>query len=195
MSISVLKKNAKKMKILEKNGILEYILLRCWRFYEAIMNKSAKTNAIRLVESSGVAHCVYEYDVSDGRIDARAVAEKIGRTPDEVFKTLVAEAPGHEHFVFIVPAASELDLKKAARAAGRKSIELIPQKQLLPLTGYVHGGCSPLGMKKLFPTFIDESAILFPTICVSGGRIGLNRAVGPEDLAGLCGAEFADIAK
>ena len=134
MSISVLKKNAKKTKILEKNGISEYILLRCWGFGEADMNKSAKTNAIRLVESSGVAHRVYEYDVSDGRIDALAIAEKIGRTPDEVFKTLVAEAPGHEHFVFIVPAASELDLKKAARAAGRKSSELIPQKQLQPGT-------------------------------------------------------------
>ena len=112
------------------------------------MNKLVKTNAVRLVESAGVPHRVYEYDVSDGRIDALAIAEKIGRPPEEVFKTLVAEAPGHEHFVFIVPAVSELDLKKAARAVGRKSIELIPQKQLLPLTGYVHGGCSPLGMKK-----------------------------------------------
>ena len=159
------------------------------------MNKSGKTNAIRLVEAAGVPHRVYEYDVSDGRIDALAIAEKIGRSPDEVFKTLVAEAPGHEHFVFVVPAASELELKKAACAAGRKSIELIPQKQLLPLTGYIHGGCSPLGMKKLFPTFIDESAILFADICVSGGRIGLNLAIGPEDLAGLTNAEFADIAK
>lgn len=159
------------------------------------MNKSAKTNAIRLVESAGVSHRVYEYDVSDGRIDARAIAEKIGRSPDEVLKTLVAEAPGHRYFVFLVPAASELDLKKAARAANCKSIEMIPQKQLLPLTGYVHGGCSPLGMKKAFPTLIDESAILYESICVSGGRIGLNLAIGPEDLAGLTGAEFADIAK
>ncbi|MCI5778785.1 MAG: Cys-tRNA(Pro) deacylase [Lentisphaeria bacterium] len=159
------------------------------------MNKSAKTNAIRLVESAGVPHRVYEYDVRDGRIDARAIAEKIGRSPDEVFKTLVAEAPVHRYFVFLVPAASELDLKKSARAAGCKSIEMIPQRQLLPLTGYVHGGCSPLGMKKEFPTLIDECAILYETICVSGGRIGLNLAIGPEDLAGLTGAEFADIAK
>jgi len=155
----------------------------------------AKTNAMRLIESSGTAYHAYEYDISDGRIDALSIAEKIGRTADEVFKTLVAQAPGHEHFVFVVPAASELDLKKAARAANRKSIELIPQKQLLPLTGYVHGGCSPLGMKKLFPTFIDESAVLFETICVSGGRVGLNLALHPEDLAGLVNAEFADIAK
>ena len=154
-----------------------------------------KTNAMRLIESAKTAYHAYEYDVSDGRIDALAIAEKIGRSADEVFKTLVVEAPGHEYFVFVVPAASELDLKKAARAAGRKSIDLIPQKQLLPLTGYVHGGCSPLGMKKLFPTFIDESAILCETMCVSGGRIGLNLALQPEDLAGLVNAEFADIAK
>ena len=155
----------------------------------------AKTNAMRLAETAGADYYAYEYDVSDGRIDALSIAEKIGRSPDEVFKTLVAEAPGHEYFVFVVPAASELELKKAARAAGRKSIELIPQKQLLPLTGYIHGGCSPLGMKKLFPTFIDESAILFETICVSGGRIGLNLAFAPEVLAGAVNAEFADIAK
>jgi len=155
----------------------------------------AKTNAMRLIESSGTAYHAYEYDVSDGRIDALSIAEKINRTADEVFKTLVAEAPGHEYFVFVVPAASELDLKKAARTANRKSIELIPQKQLLPLTGYIHGGCSPLGMKKLFPTFIDESAVLFETICVSGGRVGLNLALHPEELAGLVNAEFADIAK
>jgi Cys-tRNA(Pro)/Cys-tRNA(Cys) deacylase len=154
-----------------------------------------KTNAIRLLENGNVPFRFYEYDVSDGRIDALSIAEKINRTADEVFKTLVAEAPGHEYFVFVVPAASELDLKKAARAANRKSIELIPQKQLLPLTGYIHGGCSPLGMKKLFPTFIDESAVLFETICVSGGRVGLNLALHPEELAGLVNAEFADIAK
>lgn len=155
----------------------------------------AKTNAMRLAETAGARYCAYEYDVSDGRIDALSIAEKIGRSPDEVFKTLVTEAPGHEYFVFVVPAASELELKKAARAAGKKSIDLIPQKQLLPLTGYVHGGCSPLGMKKVFPTFIDESAILFETVCVSGGRIGLNLAFAPEELAGLINAEFADITK
>ena len=157
------------------------------------MNKSAKTNAIRLVESSGVAHCVYEYDVSDGRIDALAIAEKIGRAPEEVFKTLVAEAPGHEHFVFIVPAASELDLKKAARAAGRKSIELIPQKQLLPLTGYVHGGCSPIGMKKAFPTWIHETAAEAGIIYVSAGRVGAQIELKTEDLAKAAACEFADL--
>ena len=124
-----------------------------------------------------------------------SIARKIGRSPDEVFKTLVTEDPKHEHFVFVVPAAGELDLKKAAKVSGKKSIDLIPSKQLLNLTGYIHGGCSPVGMKKSFPTFIDESAILYDTICVSGGRVGLNVAIAPEQLAGLVEAEFADLCK
>ena len=154
-----------------------------------------KTNAIRLLESAGISFTASEYPVDDGRIDAKSIAEKIGRSQDEVFKTLVAESPAHEHFVFVVPAAGELDLKKAAHASGQKSIEMIPQKQLFPLTGYIHGGCSPVGMKKLFPTFIDETAILFDTICVSGGRVGTNLAIEPETLAKFIGADFADLAK
>lgn len=155
----------------------------------------AKTNALRLAESGNLAYEAFEYDISDGLIDAKSIADKLGRSEDEVFKTLVAEAPGHEHFVFIVPAAGELDLKKAAKAAERKSIELIPLKELLPLTGYVHGGCSPLGMKKLFPTFLDETAMLFDRIWVSGGRVGLNIAVAPQELLHLINGKFADIAK
>ena len=155
----------------------------------------AKTNALRLAESGNLAYEAFEYDISDGLIDAKSIADKLGRSEDEVFKTLVAEAPGHEHFVFIVPAAGELDLKKAAKAAERKSIELIPLKELLPLTGYVHGGCSPLGMKKLFPTFLDETAMLFDRIWVSGGRVGLNIAVAPQELLHWINGEFADIAK
>ena len=155
----------------------------------------SKTNALRLAESAGLDFEAFEYDISDGRIDAVAIAEKLGRMPEEVFKTLVTEAPGHEYFVFIVPAAGELDLKKAARAAGRKSIELIALKELLPLTGYVHGGCSPLGMKKLFPTFIDETALLFDRIWFSGGKVGMNIAAAPEAVAAVIPAQFADIAK
>ena len=157
------------------------------------MKISSKTNALRLAESAGLLFTACEYDTSDGRIDAVAIAEKIGRSREEVFKTLVVQAPGHEHFVFIVPAANELDLKKAAKAAARKSIEMIPLKKLLPLTGYVHGGCSPIGMKKKFPTFIDETAILFDRIFVSGGYVGLNLEIAPEELAGFVNAEFADI--
>ena len=154
-----------------------------------------KTNAIRLLESAGISFTAYEYPVDDGRIDAKSIAEKIGRSQDEVFKTLVAESPAHEHFVFVVPAAGELDVKKAAHASGQKSIEMIPQKQLFPLTGYIHGGCSPVGMKKLFPTFIDETAILFDTICVSGGRVGLNLAIVPDVLREFIHAEFYDLTK
>ena len=156
---------------------------------------SIKTNALRLAECAGLAFEAFEYDISDGRIDGSSIAEKLGRSPEEVFKTLVTQAPGHEYFVFIVPAAGELDLKKAAAAVGRKSIEMIPMKELLPLTGYIHGGCSPLGMKKLFPTFIDETAVLFDRIWVSGGKVGLNMSVPPEELAKVIGAVFADIAK
>ena len=155
-----------------------------------------KTNAIRLLENGNVPFRFYEYDVSDGRIDGKSIAEKIGESPDQVFKTLVTQAPpGKDYFVFVVPASGELDLKKAAKACGRKSIEMIPQKLLFPLTGYIHGGCSPIGMKKLFPTFIDETAILFDKICVSGGRIGTNLGLAPEKLAAFINAQFVDLTK
>ncbi len=155
-----------------------------------------KTNAIRLLENGNVPFRFYEYDVSDGRIDGKSIAEKIGESPDQVFKTLVTQAPpGKDYFVFVVPASGELDLKKAAKACGRKSIEMIPQKLLFPLTGYIHGGCSPIGMKKLFPTYIDETAILFDKICVSGGRIGTNLGLNPEKLAAFINAQFVDLTK
>ena len=154
-----------------------------------------KNNVERLLEAAGIVYVAHEYPTDDGLIDGMSIARKIGEDPEQVFKTLVTEAPGHEYFVFIVPVCGELNLKKAARACGRKSIAMIPSRQLLPLTGYVHGGCSPVGMKKKFPTYIDETAILYDHICVSGGRIGLNLAVAPESLAGLVGAEFADIAE
>lgn len=155
-----------------------------------------KTNAIRLLENGNVPFHFYEYDVSDGRIDGKSIAEKIGESPDQVFKTLVTQAPpGKDYFVFVVPASGELDLKKAAKACGRKSIEMIPQKLLFPLTGYIHGGCSPIGMKKLFPTYIDETAILFDKICVSGGRIGTNLGLNPEELAAFINAQFVDLTK
>lgn len=156
---------------------------------------ATKTNAQRILESAGIAIEAFEYDCTDGMIDAVSVARKIGKEPERTFKTLVTENPAHQYFVFVIPSVNELDLKKAAKISSSKSIDLIPSKQLLPLTGYIHGGCSPVGMKKAFPTFIDETAILFDTICVSGGRVGLNIAVPPEELAGLTGAEFADICK
>ena len=156
---------------------------------------AVKKNAVRLLESAGFVFTAHEYPVDDGLIDARSIARKLGRTPDEVFKTLVAETPAHEYFVFVIPAAGELDLKKAAQAAGRKSIDMIPQKTLFPLTGYVHGGCSPVGMKKLFPTFIDETAQLFEVMFVSGGKVGLNLEIAPDRLCSFIQAQYADLTK
>ena len=153
-----------------------------------------KTNAVRLLENAAINFISHEYDISDGEIDAQSIARKLGVDGDRVFKTLVAESPDKEHFVFVVPAVGSLNLKKAARTAGVKSIAMIKQKELLPLTGYVHGGCSPVGMKKVFPTYIDETAILFDRIFVSGGKVGLNLEIAPEELAGFVNAEFADLA-
>lgn len=135
------------------------------------------------------------YDIADGDIDAVSVARKLGEPVDQVFKTLVTKSNQGDFFVFVVPAGEELDLKKAARVTRRKSIEMIALKQLFTLTGYVHGGCSPVGMKKKFPTVIDETARLFEYICVSGGSVGCNIAVNPEALAGYLQAQFADISK
>lgn len=156
---------------------------------------AAKTNALRLLDLAGIDYAIREYDVSDGLIDARSIAIKTGLPFEQCFKTLVAVNPAKEHFVFVVPATGELDLKKAARAAKSKSMEMIPLKELLPTTGYVHGGCSPVGMKKQFPAFIEESAQLFDEIGISGGKIGLNIRLDPVKLAALIGARFADLVK
>ncbi len=152
-----------------------------------------KTNVLRLLELANVDYTPCEYDVADGLIDARSIAAKIGLPFEQCFKTLVTINPQKEHFVFVVPATSELDLKKAARISGSKSIEMIPLKELLPTTGYIHGGCSPVGMKKAFPTFIEESAQLFDEISVSGGKVGLVVRLNPEKLAAMIGAQFADV--
>ncbi len=159
------------------------------------MINAKKTNALRLLDAEQITYTPYEYSTDDGQIDAVSVAAKIGAPPDQVFKTLVTVSPDREHFVFIIPGNGELDLKKAARSVGKKSIEMLKSKELLPLTGYVHGGCSPIGMKKTLPCRIDESAILFDWICVSGGRIGLNLAINSDQLAGFIQAEFADLTK
>ena len=157
--------------------------------------KNSRTNVARLLETAGVVCEEHRYDTTDGAIDAVSVARKLGEPPEQVFKTLVTVSNQHDYFVFAVPAAEELDLKKAAKAVGRKSIEMLPLKQLLPLTGYVHGGCSPVGMKKKIPTVIDETAQLFDHICVSAGCVGCNIAVEPVTLAKFLGAEFFDIVK
>ena len=152
----------------------------------------AKTNAVRLVEAAGIEHEVTGYDCKEP-LDGVSVAGKLGVGVEYVFKTLVTQGKSGGYFVFVIPAAEELDLKKAARVSGEKSIEMIAVKDINRVTGYVRGGCSPVGMKKLYPTFLDETALLCDRIYVSAGRIGQQLHIGPEDLARLVGARFADL--
>lgn len=153
-----------------------------------------KTNAMRLVEAAGVDYEEFEYDASLG-ISGTDVARTLNEDEKMVFKTLVTETNKGEYFVFIVPVAMELDLKKAAKVAGAKKVDMLKQRDLLPLTGYVHGGCSPIGMKTKLKTFIDESAMDKEYIYVSGGKIGLQIKLSPADLIKLTDATAIDIVK
>lgn len=153
----------------------------------------SKTNAVRILESKGIEHSCVEYESSEDEIDAISVAKKINADPEMVFKTLVTVNEHNEHFVFVIPGPFELNMKKAATASGSKKIELIKVKDLLGLTGYIRGGCSPIGMKKPFPTFIDETAQLFEKIYFSAGTRGMQLLMKPEDLASVTEAEFADL--
>lgn len=152
-----------------------------------------KTNAIRIVEQHGVAYNEYTYEWSEDDLSARHVAEQLGQDLDQLFKTLVVAGNATPYAVAVVPGGAELDLKKFAKASGNKKVEMLPLKDLERVTGYVRGGCSPVGMKKQFPTFIDESAQLFETIIVSAGQRGLQMELSPDELAALIGATFADI--
>lgn len=154
--------------------------------------KESKTNAIREVEAAGVPCEVRTFECEEA-LSGVEVADMLGLDPDRVFKTLVTVGKSGEHYVFMVPVAEELDLKRAAKAVEEKAVEMIKSRELLPLTGYVHGGCSPIGMKKQFPTVIDETAQLFDVICFSGGRIGCQLEMAPNDLASLIPLQFADI--
>ncbi len=154
--------------------------------------KEEKTNAMRLLEVNNVVYRSHEYD-PEKAISALEVAKSLNENPEQVFKTLVTTSKSKNHYVFVIPGNAELDLKKAAKAAGEKFIELIPQRELLPLTGYIHGGCSPIGMKKQFATFINETALLFDSIIISGGRIGFQVELNPNDLAALIQANFYDL--
>ena len=157
-------------------------------------HKEEKTNVVRILEAAGIPCTAYEVPLEKGQVpDGVTAARLIGKPPEQVFKTLVAEGPKGEHFVFVIPVAETLDLKKAARAAGVKSIAMLPQKKLLPLTGYVHGGCSPVGMKKPFPTVFHETVVLFESICVSAGKVGYQVEVDPAKLMDLLGASAADL--
>lgn len=134
-------------------------------------DRDKKTNVMRILDSQGIGYSSYCY-AGTGAVSGTEVARALGQAPERVFKTLVAVGRSGEHYVFVIPVEASLDLKKAAKASGEKSVEMIPQKELLPLTGYIHGGCSPIGMKRLFPTFVDESSALFDSIIFSAGAVG-----------------------
>ncbi len=158
-------------------------------------NKTTKTNAIRLLDQQSVPYTLHEYDVVDGQIDGVSVANKIGQPVEMVFKTLVASAGPGKAYVFLLPVEKELDLKAAAKSAGEKKVELIPVKDLLGLTGYIRGGCSPLGMKKLFPTIIDHSAKNLDEMIVSAGKIGMQIQLKPTDLIAISKGKYALISR
>ena len=156
--------------------------------------KQVKTNAIRLIEQQKIAHDIFEYTTEDGAaVDGVTVATKIGQPVEHVYKTLIATAGKGQYFVFVVPVAAELNLKAAAKVVGEKKVELIAVKELLGLTGYVRGGCSPIGMKKLFPTYIEQAAETLDYIIVSAGKIGMQMKLAPQDLAKASRAKFASI--
>ena len=154
--------------------------------------KESKTNAMRILDAAHVDHVIHSVDAT-GEDTGVDIAHRAGEDPDHVFKTLVTQGKSGEHFVFMIPVACELDLRKAARAAGEKSVAMVRSRELFELTGYVHGGCSPLGMKKPFRTFIDETCILFDTILFSGGRIGTQIEMSFADLANIIEIEAVDL--
>lgn len=151
-----------------------------------------KTNAVRIIERLKLDHKTHTYDSSRAASGVE-VAAMLGQDVNKVFKTLVATGKSGKHYVFVIPVAKELDLKKAAKAVGEKSVEMLKQKFLLELTGYVHGGCSPIGMKKFFTTRLDSSALNCQTIIFSGGRIGLQLEMSPGDLAKAVKYETAEL--
>ena len=157
------------------------------------MDNRNKTNVMRIAESQGVNYRAMSYEVDDGNYDGNLIAQKLHLDPDSVFKTLVCMDDKGGHIVCCIPVSQELDLKKAARASGRKRIEMLPLKELLPLTGYVRGGCSPIGMKKPFPTYIDETAQLFDEISVNAGKRGEQIILNSDDLCRMIDAHYADL--
>lgn len=155
--------------------------------------KEEKTNVMRVLDQKKVPYTPHTYPAGDAAPDGVSVARLLGQDRLAVFKTLVARGASGGYYVFDIPVADTLDLKKAAKAVGEKSIAMLPAKELLPLTGYVHGGCSPVGMKKRFPTVFHQSCLEQDTICVSAGKVGFQVEVRPADLMALTGASAADL--
>ena len=152
-----------------------------------------KTNVMRILDKAKISYQPHFYSHDDGLIDGVSVAKKLGQDPDCVFKTLVTKGASGNYRVFEVPVAKELDLKKAAKAAGEKSVAMIPVSEINAVTGYIRGGCSPIGMKKQFVTVIDETAQLLDHIVISGGKIGTQVELDPQELANFVRATFASI--
>ena len=156
--------------------------------------KEEKTNVMRTLEQKKIPYTAYTYPHEEGvAVDGETVAKLLNQDPGQVFKTLVTKGVSGGYYVFDIPVVETLDLKKAAKAVNEKSIAMLPAKELLPLTGYVHGGCSPVGMKKLFPTVFHESCLDYEMMMVSAGKIGYQVAVKPQDLIALVRAMTADV--
>ena len=155
--------------------------------------KIQKTNAMRLLDSAGLVYEMASYDYDESDLSGVHAAEALGVSPEIVFKTLVTRGDSNAFFVFVIPVAESLDLKKAAKISGNKRIEMIHVREILDITGYIRGGCSPIGMKKEYPTYIDETAQLYEKIYFSAGKRGVQIILDPEQLANVTGGIFADI--
>lgn len=155
--------------------------------------KEEKTNVMRLLDQKKISYVPHTYEHGEQAPDGVTVARSLGQDPAAVFKTLVTRGVSGGYYVFPIPVAATLDLKKAARAVGEKSVAMLPAKELLPLTGYIHGGCSPVGMKKQFPTVFHESCLDQNTICVSAGKVGYQVEAAPADLIALVRGKTADV--
>lgn len=156
------------------------------------MKNKDKTNVMRVLDGKKVSYVSHTYE-PDATMSGAKIAAILGEDTQKVFKTLVTQGKSGQHYVFVIPVEAKLDLKKAAKAAGEKAVEMIKQKELLPLTGYVHGGCSPIGMKKPFPTFIHETAKQYEKVFVSAGKVGFQIELSPDDLVEVVGCCFADV--
>jgi Cys-tRNA(Pro)/Cys-tRNA(Cys) deacylase len=154
--------------------------------------KLQKTNVYRLLDQAGAVYTQHYYGDTEA-VSGTEVAEALHEDPDRVFKTLVTAGRSGEHYVFMIPVAEELDLRKAASAAGEKSVGMIKARELLPLTGYIYGGCSPIGMKKQFATFVDETAVLYDTVFFSAGKIGYQVEMRVSDLEAVIPLKYADL--
>lgn len=152
-----------------------------------------KTNVMRILDSNNINYNVFTYDNKDGKIDGISVAEKIGKSVEVVYKTLVTQGASKEIFVFVIPVNEEIDFKKAARVANEKNIDMINVKDINKFTGYIRGGCSPVGMKKNYKTFINKTAETLDEIVVSGGKIGVQIQLNPQDLINIVGGSYEDV--